>query len=43
MLSGWAGDDTLHGTDGVEGNDELKGSGGADTCDADLNDTVSGC
>ena len=43
ILSGWSGDDTLHGIDGVSGNDSLKGAAGADTCEADPGDTVEGC
>jgi Ca2+-binding RTX toxin-like protein len=42
-LIGWAGDDTINGVDGVNGNDTLKGSGGTDTCVADPSDVLIHC
>jgi Ca2+-binding RTX toxin-like protein len=42
-LKGGGGPDFLHATDGVSGNDEVFGGKGADTCDADVGDTVTSC
>ena len=42
-LIGWGGDDTINGTDGTGGNDQLWGSNGTDTCTADPGDSIIRC
>jgi hypothetical protein len=43
VLKGAGGSDTLHATDGVNGNDTANGGTGTDACDADPSDTVTAC
>ena len=40
-LIGWGGDDTINGVDGIQGNDQLWGSNGTDTCTADPDDSIT--